>query len=29
VEADVDEEVMAIDDVEGKDEGVLHLPEEW
>lgn len=20
---------MAIDDVQGKDEGVLHLPEEW
>ena len=29
VEADIDEEVVAIDDVESKDERVLHLPEEW
>ena len=29
METDVEEEVMAIDDVQGKDEGVLHLPEEW
>ena len=29
VEADIDEEVVAIDDVESKDDRVLHLPEEW
>lgn len=29
VEADIDEEIVAIDDVESKDDRVLHLPEEW
>ena len=28
MEADVDEEVVAIEDVEGEDERVLHVPEE-
>ena len=29
MEADIDEEIVAIDDVESKDDRVLHLPEEW
>lgn len=28
METDVDEEVMAVEDVEGKDQRMLHVPEE-